>query len=63
MVHDAFNQVQSSSLKCIEKASGVHDAFDRASIIFIKTLQIIKHRSKKYQDGIESGAMVSMRLH
>ena len=47
VVHDAFNRVQSSLLKCIEKASGVHDAFDRASIIFIKTLQIIKHRSKK----------------
>ena len=38
VVHDTFNQVQSSLLKCIEKASGVHDAFDRTSIIFIKTL-------------------------
>ena len=42
-----LTRLQSSLLKCIEKAPGVHDAFDRASIIFIKTLQIIKHRSKK----------------
>ena len=42
-----LTRLQSSVLKCIEKAPGVHDAFDRASIIFIKTLQIIKHRSKK----------------